>query len=43
MPPRRKQDHQGTIMSALPQSARPPLYKALADYKSALIAVGCFT
>nr|WP_116892400.1 type I secretion system permease/ATPase [Pseudomonas syringae] len=30
-------------MSALPQSARPPLYKALADYKSALIGVGCFT
>ncbi|RML70304.1 ABC transporter ATP-binding protein [Pseudomonas syringae pv. syringae] len=40
---RHKQDHQGTTMSALPQSARPPLYKALADYKSALIGVGCFT
>ncbi|MDU8606273.1 MULTISPECIES: type I secretion system permease/ATPase [unclassified Pseudomonas syringae group] len=30
-------------MSTSPQGNQPPLYKALADYKSALIGVGCFT
>ncbi|MDU8499089.1 type I secretion system permease/ATPase [Pseudomonas syringae] len=30
-------------MSTSPQGNRSPLYKALADYKSALIGVGCFT
>ncbi|RMV47257.1 Type I secretion system ATPase, AprD/PrtD [Pseudomonas syringae pv. helianthi] len=34
---------QGRTMSTSPQGNPPPLYKALADYKSALIGVGCFT